>query len=82
MADLWNWFDTLPGDVQEEWNAMRAIVQAVADMPLAYSHEAGNYCAFCEASDDDLNIGRGVLAHTPECPVTKARALLADKAKE
>jgi hypothetical protein len=57
--------------------AAMAIVREVANAPDAYSHEAGNHCTFCHASSDDPPYD-GV-HHTPDCPVTKARALLAEE---
>ena len=54
--------------------ALVEIARAVEDMPLGYSHEAGNYCVWCDNSDyGDFN---GQVQHAADCPVTKARALL------
>ena len=50
------------------------IVHAMANLPLGYSHEAGNYCVICGA-DDGHGGSTGGVRHTPDCAVTKARAL-------
>lgn len=57
-----------------EVERLRDLARSVADMPLAYSHEAGNYCVFCDATDHDTQ--DGVVQHTADCPVTKARAVI------
>jgi hypothetical protein len=57
--------------LQVEANATREIVQAMATLPLGYSHEAGNYCVLCHVDEQNEEAH-----HEPDCPVIKARALL------
>ena len=70
-----------------EAERLREIVQAVAtEDTCAYEDDAGDdvRCVFCAGEDDWREArARGVMhfiRHTPDCPVTKARALLAEDA--
>lgn len=64
--------------------ALREIVEAVAKVPVIASEYTGGYgyyCIFCEEAvvgeaTGDPERAAQLLRHHPDCPVTKARALL------
>ena len=57
--------------------ALREIVQAVAGMDVASDAEGHwRYCLFCSWYADDYE---STPEHAPDCPVTKAQALLASE---
>lgn len=63
--------------LEAENAAMREIVQAVARFDDDDSYDGAYKCHWCECS---YTMG-DVTGHTPDCPVTKARALLAQQAE-
>ena len=60
--------------------ALREIVQAVADKSGEYWSAGDNVCMYCEARTlaGVTGLEDDAVRHTPDCPVTKARALLAN----
>lgn len=56
--------------------AAMAIVRAVADRGVYFTLQNGRRCYFCEAETETYT---GEPPHTPDCPVTNARALLAEE---
>ena len=65
-------------EFQGQLKIARAIIEKMAELPLGYSHEAGNYCVLCYADDSDRPSDDKPVEHTTECPVTKARQWLAE----
>jgi hypothetical protein len=59
----------------EQVTALREIVEAVASVP---DGDYDEMCPFCKQSPYHLPI----IVHTPDCPVTKARALLGQSSEE
>ena len=68
MSEEWNWFDSLPGDAQEQIVTVCVAAGTVANGSPEGSMWECPWCGECV---------RGAEPHPPVCPITKLREALA-----